>query len=170
MIKSWKKCLAWGAALGVFGGAAFMVGDASALTDTSPALELPVERSADVAERALSGGVSNEMLAQVSAAMADPVFQARAAEVLARAEADSESVHGWTRSGSTVWLTKWDVAWMAGLSTAGVIALLIMFFPISVATAWQMVGVVIGVFWAAALSGRCAWITRRPFSAGTYAC
>jgi len=72
--------------------------------------------------------------------------------------------------GGTWWFHRVDVAWMATLSTAAVVAVLVYTCGIGVGAAWGMVGVLIGVFWGAVWAGRCVYLTPRPFHTGSYAC
>jgi hypothetical protein len=72
--------------------------------------------------------------------------------------------------GNTWYFSRYDVAWMAALSTAAFVAVLVYTCGITVAAAWGMVGVVIGVFWGAFWAGRCAYLTPHPFHTGSYSC
>jgi hypothetical protein len=72
--------------------------------------------------------------------------------------------------GNTWYFSRYDVAWMAALSTAAFVAVLVYTCGIGLTAAWGMAGVVILIFWNAFLGDRCAYLTPHPFHAGSYTC
>jgi|GEM_PF-4249868 len=72
--------------------------------------------------------------------------------------------------GNTWYFSRFDVAWMAALSTVAFVTVLAYTCGIGLTAAWGMVGVVILVFWNAFLGDRCAYLTPSPFHAGSYTC
>jgi hypothetical protein len=70
----------------------------------------------------------------------------------------------------TYWFGHWDVAMMAGLSAVALVALLLTTGPISVATAWGIVGAVMGIIAVAFFSGYCAYYVTTQHRGGTYHC
>jgi hypothetical protein len=70
----------------------------------------------------------------------------------------------------TYWFGHWDVAMMAGLSAVALVALLLTTGPISVATAWGIVGGVMSVIVTAFFSGYCAYYVTTQHRGGIYHC
>jgi hypothetical protein len=73
-------------------------------------------------------------------------------------------------SNHTFWFGHWDVAVMTGLSAVAVVAILLTTGPISVATAWGIVGGVMGLMATAFFSGYCAYYVTTQHRGGFYHC